>query len=60
MLLPFIFIIKLVFELATAVFVRVFVFVVVGAVWQAAKAIAATLNAIAKIIVFIFSPVLIL
>jgi len=50
-----------VFELTTAVFVRVFVFVVVGAVWQeAAKVIAATLNAIANIIVFIFSPVLIL
>jgi len=41
------------------VFVRVFVLVVVGAVWQAAKAIAATLDAIVKIIVFIFSPVLI-
>jgi hypothetical protein len=57
--LPFIFIIELAFELTIAVFARVFVFVVVGAVWQAAKAIAAILNAIAKVIVFIFSPVLI-
>jgi len=39
------------------VFVRVFVFVVV-VVWQAPKAITATLNAIVKIIVFIFSPIL--